>query len=130
MAEPSPDVNFIAKQIVDCAFAVHQELGPGLLENVYEQCLAYEFEMRDINFKRQVPLAVLYKTRQAGTGYRIDVVVDEKVILEIKAVETILPIHEAQLFTYLKLSGLQLGLLINFNTTLIKNGIRRVVCTI
>ncbi|WP_239992427.1 GxxExxY protein [Rhodopila globiformis] len=115
----------MARQIVDAAFAVHSVLGPGLLEAVYEQCLAYELETREIPFRRQVVLPICYRGRRIDAGFRMDMVVCELVVVEIKAVERLLPIHEAQLATYLRLSRLQLRLLINFNVILIKQGIRR-----
>ena len=125
MVEPSPAHDLLAQQIVDAAFAVHQALGPGLLESVYEQCLIYELEARAIPFQRQVALPVRYRDKRIDTGYRMDLVVGGLVVVEIKAVEKTLPVHEAQLSTYLKLSGHQLGLLINFNVALIKFGIKR-----
>jgi GxxExxY protein len=127
MIEPTRRDNSISGQIVDSAFAVHSTLGPGLLESVYEQCLACELTARNIIFQRQVALPVIYRNTRIDAGYRIDMVVDNSVIVEIKAAEKMLPIHEAQLLTYLKLSGYLLGLLINFNTVLIKDGIKRMV---
>jgi GxxExxY protein len=129
MVEPTSEHDRVARQIVDSAFAVHTTLGPGLLESVYEQCLATELRIRDLSVERQVALPIVYRNTRIEAGLRMDMVVEGLVIVEAKAVETILPIHEAQLLTYLKLSGLQLGLLINFNVTLIKNGIRRLVRT-
>jgi GxxExxY protein len=125
MAEPSTEHDLVAREIVDAAFAVHATLGPGLLESVYEQCLACELEAREIPFQRQVALPVRYRSIQIDAGYRIDLIVGGLVVVEIKATERTLPIHEAQLVTYLKLSGYQLGLLINFNVPLLKYGIRR-----
>jgi GxxExxY protein len=125
MAEPSPEHDLVACQIVDAAFVVHSELGPGLMEAVNEQCLSCELETRKIPFLRQVGLPVQYRNRWIDAGYRMDMVVAGLVVIEIKAIEKILPVHEAQLITYLKLSGHQLGLLINFNVALIKHGIRR-----
>jgi GxxExxY protein len=125
MFEPSVEIDAIAHQIVDAAFAVHCALGPGLLESVYEQCLAYELEARDIPFQRQVALPVMYRNIRIDAGFRMDMVVGGLVVVEVKAAEKILPIHEAQLATYLKLSGHQPGLLINFNVILIKYGIKR-----
>lgn len=129
MIEPTPEHDRIARQIVDSAFALHTTLGPGLLESVYEQCLAAELRTRKLSVERQVAVPVVYRNTRIEAGLRMDMVVESLVIVEAKAVETILPIHGAQLLTYLKLSGLQLGLLINFNVTLIKNGIRRLVRT-
>jgi GxxExxY protein len=125
MAEPSPEHDLVARQIVDAAFAVHGTLGPGLLESVYQQCLACELEAREIPFQLQVALPVLYRNKRVEVGYRMDLVVGGLVVVEVKATERTLPVHEAQLVTYLKLSGYQLGLLINFNVVLIKYGIRR-----
>ena len=129
MIEPSPEHDLIARQIVDSAFAVHKALGPGLLESAYEQCLMAELRFRDLLVERQVPVPFTYRNTRIDAGFRMDMVVGGLVVVEAKAVETILPIHEAQLLTYLKLSGQTLGLLINFNVTLIKNGIRRIVCS-
>jgi GxxExxY protein len=129
MIEPTSEHDRVARQIVDSAFAVHTTLGLGLLESVYEQCLATELRTRNFSVERQVAVPVVYRNTRMEAGLRMDMVVEGLVIVEAKAVETILPIHEAQLLTYLKLSGLQLGLLINFNVTLIKNGIRRIVRT-
>ena len=127
MSEPSTEHDVIARQIVDSAFAVHSTLGPGLLESVYEQCLGYELEANNLAAQRQVALPVLYRNLRIDGGFRMDMVVGGLVLVEIKAVERILPIHEAQLLTYLRLSGLRIGLLINFNVTLIKHGIRRLI---
>ena len=129
MIEPTSEHDRIARQIVDSAFAVHTTLGPGLLESAYEQCLTAELRFRNLSVERQVVVPVVYRNIPIDAGFRMDMVVGGLVVVEAKAVETILPIHEAQLLTYLKLSGQQLGLLINFNVTLIKNGIKRIVCT-
>lgn len=125
MIEPSTRHDLIAREVVDAAFTVHTTLGPGLLESVYEQCLAFELDARNIAFQRQVPLPVIYRDHQIDAGFRMDLVVGGLVVVEVKATEKIHPIHEAQLATYLKLSGHQLGLLINFNVVLIKYGIKR-----
>jgi GxxExxY protein len=127
MIELSPDHEATARQIVDSAFAVHATLGPGLLESVYEQCLAYELQTRGLQVERQLVLPVKYRDVQIDAGFHMDAVVNDLVIVEIKAIERIMPIHEAQLLTYLKLSGKHLGLLINFNVPLIKDGIRRFI---
>jgi len=127
MDEPSARDDAIARQIVDSAFAIHSTLGPGLVESVYEQCLAYELQTRKLRVKRQLQLPVKYRDLVIEGGLRIDVLVEESVVVEIKAVEKILPVHEAQLLTYLKLAGHRLGLLINFNVPLIKDGIRRLL---
>jgi GxxExxY protein len=125
--EPSRAHDAAARQIVDAAFAVHAALGPGLLESVYEQCLEYELRSRNLLVVRQVALPVVYREKTIDAGFRIDMVVNDLVMIEIKAAEKLLPIHEAQLLTYLKLSGMRVGLLINFNTVLIKDGIRRLI---
>jgi GxxExxY protein len=119
----------IATQVVDAAYQVHRVLGPGLLESTYEVCLAHELKKRGIHGLRQVDLPVLYDGVRLDVGYRIDMLVENCIVIELKAVDKLLPIHEAQLLTYLKLSGHQLGFLINFNVPLIKNGIRRRVLT-
>jgi len=117
----------VATTVVDAAFAVHSNLGPGLLESVYETCLAYELEKRNLRAERQVIVPVVYDGRELDAGLRLDVLVDNCLVVELKAVEVILPVHTAQLLTYLKLSGHRLGLLINFNVPLIKDGIKRIV---
>jgi len=104
---------------------VHRELGPGLLESAYEACLLYELTRHGLAVERQKELPVIYKSVKVDCGYRIDLLVEKKVIVELKAVEKLMPIHEAQLLSYLKLSGCKVGLLINFNTKLLKDGIRR-----
>ena len=125
--EPSSEHDAAERQIVDLAFAVHSTLGPGLLESVYEQCLERELRSRNAVVVRQVALPLVYRNEPIDVGFRIDMLVNDLVIVEIKAVDKLLPIHEAQLLTYLKPSKRQLGLLINFNTVWIKEGIRRLV---
>jgi GxxExxY protein len=115
----------IATHVVDAAFAVHSKLGPGLLESVYEICLAHELERRGLKIARQLTLPIIYGDLSLDSGLRLDMLVGDSVVVELKAVEKILPIHYSQLLTYLKLSGHRLGLLINFNTPLIKDGITR-----
>ncbi len=127
MTEPSREHDFTAGQIVDSAFAVHSTLGPGLLESVYEQCLEHELRSRSLVVARQVALPVVYREMRIDAGFRIDMIVSDLVVVEIKAVEKLLPVHEAQLLTYLKLSQKRLGLLINFNTVRIRDGIRRLI---
>ena len=117
----------VATQIVDAAFSVHSTLGPGLLESVYEQCLAFEFSERGLGFERQLVLPINYKEHEIDSGLRLDFLVDDSIVVEIKAVECLVPVHTAQLLTYLKLSGHRLGFLINFNASLIKHGIHRYV---
>lgn len=116
----------LTKQIISSAIEVHKALGPGLLESAYEECLSKELELRSIPFQRQVPLSIQYKGTLVDFGYRMDMVVNNNVVLELKTVETLLPIHQVQLLTYLKLSGKSLGLLINFHVPLLKNGIKRI----
>ena len=120
-------VEVIATDVVDSAFKVHSALGPGLLESVYEACLAHELHLRGIAFERQVSLPVHYEGLNLDAGLRLDLVVAGKIVIECKAVETLLPVHKAQLLTYLKLSGHHLGFLINFNVATIKEGIKRVI---
>lgn len=119
--------NEIAKLVVDLALKIHKKLGPGLLESVYEECLFYELTKTGIKVEKQVVLPVIYDSIRIEAGYRIDLKVGEKVIIEIKAVDSVHAIHYSQLLTYLKLSGCKLGLLINFNVPQIKFGIKRVV---
>ncbi len=115
----------LTEKIIGCAIEVHRALGPGLLESAYEQCLARELSLNDVQFRLQVPIPVEYKGLHLDCGYRIDVLVDEQVILELKSVERILAIHEAQLLTYMKLATVDKGLLINFNVKRLVDGIRR-----
>ena len=119
--------NELSRVIVDKCLKIHRALGPGLLESVYEEVLFYEFTKDSIQCKRQVGIPVIYEDIQLDLGFRADMVVGDKVILELKSVEKILPVHKKQLLTYLKLSNMRLGLLINFNVELIKNGITRIV---
>ena len=113
--------------IIGAAIEVHRCLGPGLLESAYEECLCHELKLRGIPFERQVDLPVPYKGLLLGCGYKMDLIVNQEIVLELKAIERILPVHEAQLLTYLKLSGKHIGLLINFNTPLLTQGIKRIV---
>jgi GxxExxY protein len=119
------DLDKLATQIVDAGFKVHVMLGPGLLEAAYENCFAYELAERGFNVRRQVPVAISYGRLKIDAAYRMDLLVDEKVIVEVKAVDALTSTHHAQLLTYLKLSGLRLGFLINFNAPLFKKGIKR-----
>ena len=120
------DVNDLTGKVIGAAIEVHRALGPGLLESAYEQCLYRELELRDTSLKRQVELPVEYKGIKLDCGYRIDLIVENVLIVELKAVDQLKPIHEAQVLTYLKLSGLRTGLLINFNVPILKDGIRRI----
>ena len=117
----------LTERILAAAIAVHQSLGPGLLESAYEACLCAELADMGLAFDRQRPLRLTYKGSVVDCGYRMDLVVEDKILLELKSVDKLLPIHEAQLITYLKLSGLKIGLLMNFNTQLMKDGIKRKV---
>jgi GxxExxY protein len=119
--------NDISGKIIGAAIEVHKHLGPGLLESAYEECLCRELDLRGIDFKRQVPLPLSYKGLKLDCGYRLDLLVEDKVIVELKTVEAIAPIHEAQILTYLKLRDIRLGLIINFNVPLLVEGIRRLV---
>ncbi len=119
--------NLISSKIILAAIEVHRTLGPGLLESAYERCLCHELALQDISFEKQVPLPVTYKGVNLDCGYRLDLVVEGKVILELKSVARFEAIHDAQLLTYLRLTRLKLGLLLNFNVDLMKNGIKRIV---
>jgi len=125
MRPPLQETDALTEKIIGCAIEVHRTLGPGLLESAYEQCLARELSLREIPFRLQVPLPVEYKGIHLDCGYRIDVVVNEPVILELKSVDKTLPIHEAQLLTYMKLSNITKGLLLNFNVKRLVEGIKR-----
>ena len=120
-------VEALARIVVDAAFAVHTELGPGLLENAYEACLSRELELRGVKHQRQLPVPLEYKGIRIEVGYRADMVVEEKLLIELKAVDALLSVHSAQVITYLRLKKFPLGLLINFNEVLIKNGIHRIL---
>ena len=117
----------LSRRVIGCALEVHRALGPGLLESVYQQCLARELAMAGVPFKSEVSLPVEYKGVQLDCGYRLDFVVDGELIVELKAVDKLLPVHEAQLLTYMKVASVPVGLLINFNVPLIKQGIKRFV---
>jgi GxxExxY protein len=119
-------IDRIAKEVVDAAFKVHSNLGPGLLESAYEACLAHELTKRGYRVERQKAQPVIYEGLEIEVGYRLDLLVEDLIIIELKAVEQLAPIHQAQLLTYLKLSSKQLGFLMNFNVPLIKDGIRRI----
>ncbi|HEV7643410.1 MAG TPA: GxxExxY protein [Pyrinomonadaceae bacterium] len=126
--DPIPqDVEIIAKEAVNCALKVHKSLGPGLLESVYEVCLAHELEKTRLTVEKQIKLPVVYDGVVLDAGMRLDLWVERKLIIEIKTVENLLPVHQAQLLTYLKLTKNRLGLLMNFNVPLIRAGIKRIV---
>lgn len=119
--------NQLTSKIIGAAIEVHKHLGPGLLESTYEECLSYELDQRHIKYDRQKSLPINYKGQSLNCGYKLDLLVEGNIILELKSVESIAPIHKAQLLTYLKLSNLKLGLLLNFNTPIMKDGIVRLV---
>ena len=119
------DINELTSKIIGAAIEVHKNLGPGLLESAYEECLCYELDVRKTFYERQKSLPVVYKGVRLDCGYRLDIVVANKVIIEIKACDSLHPIHEAQLLTYLRLAGIKIGLLMNFNVPVLKEGIRR-----
>jgi GxxExxY protein len=117
----------LSNKVLGCAIEVHRELGPGLLESTYEQCLAYELSRAKVPFKVQVELPVEYKEIRLDCGYRIDLLADNRLVVELKSVDQLMPIHEAQILTYMKLAGVKVGLLINFNVTILIKGVRRFV---
>ena len=117
----------VFKLVLDCAFQVHSELGPGLFESAYEECLCYELKQTGLKVERQKALPLIYKEIKLDAGYRIDLLVEDSVVVEIKTVEELSDVHLAQILTYLKLSGCKLGLLVNFNVKYLKNGIKRVI---
>lgn len=118
--------NELSKIVFDCALKVHQKLGPGLLESAYEECLYYELNKTGLDVQKQKALPLIYEEVKLDVGYRLDIIIENKLIVEIKSVEALNDVHFAQLLTYLKLTNCKLGLLINFNVTLIKNGIKRI----
>lgn len=121
------DFNDLTNRVIGAAIEVHRELGPGLLESVYEYCLAKEMRSRGIHFEQQVELPIYYKGEALDKQFFLDILVERVLVLELKAIETVAPVHEAQLLSYLRLSGKRLGLLINFNVPVLKDGIRRIV---
>lgn len=121
------NINDITYKIIGCAYEVHKILGPGLLESTYETCLCYELEKQGLKFEKQKELMINYKGATLNNGYRIDILVEDSIVLELKSVENLLPIHTAQILTYLKLSEHNLGLPINFNVTNLQNGIHRYI---
>ncbi len=120
-------INEITEKIIGSAIEVHRSLGPGLLESAYEECVARELDSRRIAFERQKPVPLLYKGSALDCSYRLDFLVEQKVVVEIKAIESIVPIHRAQLLTYMRLGGWKIGLLINFHVAVLKQGIQRLV---
>ncbi len=130
MFEDNPEtekLNWITEKIIGCAIEVHWALGPGLLESAYEECLCYELKQANLEFERQVSLPVIYKGVKLDCGYRMDVVVEDSVIVELKAIERISSVSEAQLLSYLKLYNKKVGLLINFHVPVLKSGLKRIV---
>jgi len=121
------EINTLTGQIIGAAIEVHKALGPGLLESAYEECLSYEFDLRRLRHKRQHLIPVENKGVKLDCGYRVDLLVEELVIVELKSVDSLDPIHEAQILTYLKLTGLKVGLLINFNVPVLRDGVKRLI---
>ena len=117
----------LTDRIIGCAIEVHKHLGPGLLEGTYEECLCHELTLNSIPYERQKTLPVVYKGITIAAAYRLDILVDDKIVVELKSVEKLLPVHDAQLLTYLKLTGRRTGLLLNFNCPVLKDGLRRLV---
>ncbi len=125
--EVDPETDELASRVVEAAFRVHRTLGPGLLENAYELCLFYELNKLGLKAQRQVDIPLTYGEVRLDAGFRLDLLVENRIIIEVKAVDSLLPIHEAQILTYLKLTGNKLGFLMNFNVRLLKKGLKRVV---
>ena len=123
----SEGFDLLSRRVIGCAIEVHRALGPGLLESVYAQCLAHELSLADIPFGRQVPAGLEYKGLKIECGYRMDMLIDQTIVVELKSVDQILPIHEAQILTYMRLTGKKIGLLINFNSKLLRQGMKRYV---
>ena len=119
------DTDLLTKKVIGCAIEVHKELGPGLLESSYEACLAYELNKVKLSAQRQIDLPIKYKDTLIETGYRLDLIIEKRLIVELKSVEKLLPIHSAQLLTYMKLTNITTGLLINFNSQKLINGVKR-----
>ena len=119
--------NQISNIIIGCAIEVHKQLGPGLLESAYQECLFYELKQKGLMVKKEKPIPIVYKDIKLDHGYRIDLLVEEKVVIELKTVERFTDVHLAQVLTYLKLGNYKLGLLLNFHTTILKNGIKRII---
>ncbi|HZT20290.1 MAG TPA: GxxExxY protein [Dongiaceae bacterium] len=117
----------LTERVIGLAIEVHRGLGPGLLESAYEECLCFELKSSGLDFARQVPLPIFYKTVRLDCGYRMDIVVDRRLVIELKTVERLLPVHEAQVLTYLKLGDLKTGLLLNFHAPVLRQGIKRLV---
>jgi len=127
MVEPASENDALTEKVIGLAIEVHRHLGPGLLEGAYEECLCHELKRARIVFKRQVTVPVVYKSISLDYRYRLDLVVENQLLVEMKSVERLMPVHEAQVITYLRITGLRVGLLLNFNSDVLKNGIRRLV---
>lgn len=121
------EINQITSEIIGAAIEVHKHLGPGMLESAYEECLCYELSNRGLKFEKQKPIPIVYKEIKLDYGYRADLIVDNQVVVELKSQDAILPVHEAQILTYLRFANKKIGLLINFNVTVLKNGIKRFI---
>jgi GxxExxY protein len=119
------EINEITRKIIGCAIEVHKHLGPGLLESAYAECMVYELQNSGLRVETQKPVPVIYKERKLDYGYRIDILVEDTVLIELKSVDAFNPVHEAQILTYMKFAGKKIGLLINFNVTMLRNGLRR-----
>ena len=119
--------NVLSKKIIGCAIEVHKQLGPGLLESAYQECLFYELKQIGLKVKKEIPMPIVYKEVKLDHGYRIDLLVEDKVVIEIKTVEVLNDVHTAQVLTYLRLGSYKLGLLLNFQVSVLKNGIKRVI---
>jgi hypothetical protein len=119
------EINEITGKIIGCAIEVHKHLGPGLLESAYEECMMFELKDSGLNVRSQKPIPIIYKENKLDYGYRIDILVEDSVLIELKSVEALNPIHEAQILTYMKFAGIKTGLLINFNVKMLRNGLRR-----
>ncbi|MBN1007652.1 GxxExxY protein [Amphritea pacifica] len=121
------DTDYLTEKVIGCAIEVHRQLGPGLLESSYEQCLMFELAQAGINAQAQIALPIAYKGMMIEAGYRVDILIPGRLVLELKSVDKLMPIHTAQMLTYLKLSGVRKGLLINFNVNKLTNGLKRIV---
>jgi GxxExxY protein len=119
------EINQITEKIIGCAIEVHKHLGPGLLESAYEECLVFELQNAGLNLERQKPVPIIYKEIKLDCGYRVDILVENSVIIELKSVDSLNPVHEAQILTYMRFSKKEVGLLINFNVVLLKQGLKR-----
>jgi GxxExxY protein len=121
------EFEFLSREIIGAAIEVHKVLGPGMLESAYEECLVYELKQKCFNLKKQQPIAISYKDIKLEYGYRIDILVENQIIVELKSIDALTPIHTAQILTYMRFADIKIGLLINFNVTILKNGIKRYV---